>query len=385
MSCRPQNELEMADIFNKYWDDYVMTHNVSRHQHKVIGAIKYCRTGRLGSHIERCSNHECDYEVIAYNSCRDRHCPKCSTSKKLKWVSDRMKELLPIPYYHFVSTMPDMISMLCLFNPSVIYDIFFKATSQAINAFSKDPKFLGAQLGFVGVLHTWGKSLWHHPHIHYIITGGGLKGDKWINLPYQHKFLFPVKAVSKTIRGRFIKMLKKAYAENKLVFPGQLEEIATPLEFRRFYNKLGRESWYCYAKKPFSGPEKVLQYIGRYTHRVAISNGRLIDIRDDRIVFRGKDYKDQGKQKVFSLDKNTFIQRFLWHILPSGFRKIRHFGFLNTGFRSEKIQMIREQFEAMAQAIEDEINKWMDRVAPFIYHICPKCHKGEIRFCFDTS
>ena len=375
----------MADIFNNYWAGFLKNHSVSRHQHKVIGAIRACRTSRLGYHIEKCSNNQCDYEVIAHNSCRDRHCPKCSVSKKLKWVTDRMKELLPIPYYHFVATMPEMGATLCLFNQAVIYDLFFKATSGALNAFSKDPKFLGAQLGFVGVLHTWGKALWYHPHIHYIITGGGLKGDKWINLPYTDKYLFPSQAISKTIRGKFIKLLKQAYAENKLCFPGQLAEISTPLEFRKFCNRLGRQAWYCYFKKPFTGPEKVLQYIGRYTHRVAISNSRLIDIDNDRILFKGKDYKDKGKQKVFTLDKDTFIQRFLYHILPVGFRKIRHFGFLNTGFRSDKIQMIREQFEQMAQSIEDEINNWIDRVAPFIFHICPQCQKGEIRFCFDTS
>lgn len=375
----------MSDILNEYWDDFVMTHKVSRHQRKVVGAIKYCRTSRMGSHIERCSNPDCDHEVIAYNSCRDRHCPKCSTSKKLKWVTDRMNELLPIPYYHFVSTMPGMLFNACLFNAKVIYDIFFKATSQSLNDFSKDPKFLGAQLGFVGVLHTWGKALSHHPHIHYIITGGGLRGNKWINLPYQHKFLFPSKALSKTIRGRFIKLLKKAYADNKLVFPGPLAEISSPIAFKKFCNKLGREAWYCYVKEPFSGPEKVLQYIGRYTHRVAIANSRLIDIQDNRIVFWGKDYKDQGIQKNFCLDKDTFIQRFLWHILPPGFRKIRHFGFFKSGSRSKKIQMIREQFEMIAQSIDEKINAWVDRVSRFINHICPKCNKGEIRFCFDTS
>jgi len=281
--------------------------------------------------------------------------------------------------------MPEILSNLCLFNPKVIYDLFFKATSYALNAFSRDPKFLGAQLGFIGILHTWGKSLWHHPHIHYIITGGGLKGDTWVSLPYQNNFLFPVKAVSRTVRGRFIKLLKKAYAEENLIFPGELNEISSPVSFNKFCNRLGREAWYCHSKKPFSGPEKVLEYIGRYTHRVAISNSRLVETKDNRVIFRVKDYKDKGKQKVVSLDKDTFIQRFLWHILPVGFRKIRHFGFLNTGFRSNKIQLIREYFQSLMQSIEEEINPWFDKVAPFINHICPQCKKGEIEFCFDTS
>ena len=385
MRSDPRNHLEMADILNTYWDDFVKTHKVSRHHHKVVGAIRNCRTSRMGTHLEKCSNCNCDYETMAYNSCRDRHCPKCSTSKRLKWVSERIKELLPIPYFHTTCTMPPILRPLCLFNQKIIYDLFFKSTSYALNAFSKDKKFLGAQLGFVGILHTWGKSLWYHPHIHYIVTGGGLSGDKWINLPYKYEFLFPSEALSRTIRARFVELLKNAYAEGKLQFPGELSKIGSPLSFKRFCNELGNQAWYCHVKKPFTSPEKVLEYMGRYTHRVAISNSRLISMNNDRVTFRAKDYKEEGKEKVVTLSADTFIQRFLWHVLPSGFRKIRHFGFLNTGFRSEKIQIIRNHFKSLAASIEEQIESWFDRMGTFINHLCPKCHEGRLIFYMNSS
>jgi len=240
-------------------------------------------------------------------------------------------------------------------------------------------------LGFIGILHTWGKSLCYHPHIHYIISGGGLSEDKWIRLPYQRKFIFPSPAISRTIRGRFVKLLKQAYAADMLVFPRELKQISSILSFNRFCYALGNKSWYCHAKKPFSGPEKVLEYMGRYTHRVAISNSRLISIDGNRIVFRGKDYKDNGKQKIFTLDAATFIQRFLWHVLPKGFRKIRHFGFLNSGARSENIKRIRSYLEEAAASIEVKIQQWLDRMDVFLNHRCPKCKTGKIAIYLDSS
>ncbi len=383
---KKESTFELADIFRGFWIGFTQTHLVTRHHFRIVNHIINCRTSRMGFHLEKCSSKDCDYETIAYDSCRDRQCPKCQGSKRLRWVADRMKELLPIPYYHFVSTMPPMNHRLCLFNQALIYDLFFKATSYALNAFSKDPKFLGAQLGFVGVLHTWGKSLAYHPHIHYIVTGGGLLRDgTWKQLPYQHKFIFPVKALSRTIRGRFIKLLKQAYSEGKLSFPGKLNSISSPHAFQKYCNKLGNQSWYCYAKKPFSGPQSVLEYIGRYTHRVAISNNRLIGIENGQVIFKEKDYKDEGKIKVTSLPVYTFIRRFLWHVLPPGFRKIRHFGFLKSGSRSEKIEMIRTFLEDVAASIDDVINTWLDKMSPFINNLCPKCQKASLEFIYDTS
>ena len=380
-------KFELTDILRKYWWDFVMKHKVTPHHFKIISFINHCRTRNMGTHTQRCSSPSCDYEEIAYNSCRDRHCPKCQHSKRIKWVADRIKELLPIPYYHFTSTLPPILHRLCLFNQAVVYDLFFKATSYALNAFSRDPKYLDAQLGFVGVLHTWGKALCLHPHIHYIVTGGGLSWDrsKWIHLPYQKKFIFPAKAVSRTIRARFVKLLEKAYRDGELVFPGKLQTIASPDSFHAFSKKVGNQAWYCHAKRPFSGPEKVLEYIGRYTHRVAISNSRLIGIRDNRVLFRMKDYKDNGRVKVTSLPVETFIRRFTWHILPPGFRKIRHFGFLNTGFRSEKIRLIREFLEGIANSVEDKIKTWFDRMEPYLNPLCPKCRVGTLVYYYDSS
>jgi len=378
--------IELSDILKQYWPRFMENHKITFYHFRVINAIMNCRTKALGGHIEKCSNHNCDYEINAYNSCRNRHCPKCMHSKRIKWVFDRMKELLPIPYYHFTCTMPPMLHRLCLFNQALIYDIFFKSTSYALNAFSKDKKFLGAQLGFIGILHTWGKSLAYHPHLHYIVTGGGLSRDrmKWIRLPYQKKFLFPVKAVSKTIRGKFVKLLYNAYKNEKLVFPGKLSEISTPTSFYAFCGRLGNESWYCHSKRPFSGPEKVLEYIGRYTHRVAISNSRLVGIRDNKVIFTVKDYKDYGRTKVTSLPVQTFIRRFTWHILPKRFRKIRHFGFLNAGFRKAKIQKIRGLLEEIAGRVEDKIKNWYDRMEPYLFPKCPRCHTGTLKY-INTS
>ena len=380
------SNIEMSDILRRYWYRFSKTHKVNYNHFKIIQSIMDCRTKVLGGHIEKCSNTHCDYETNAYNSCRDRHCPKCSNSKKIKWVFDRINELLPIPYYHNTFTMPPILHRLCLFNQTVIYDLFFKATSYALNAFSKDPKFLGAQLGFVGILHTWGKSLAYHPHIHYIVTGGGLSWDglEWVRLPYQYKFLFPVKAMSKTIRGRFVKLLDKAYSQGKLIFPGKLATISSSSAFNKFCRQVGNQAWYCHVKRPFSGPEKVLEYIGRYTHRVAISNRRLLGIRDNRVIFKVKHYKDNGRVKVTSLPVETFIRRFTWHILPDGFRKIRHFGFLNTGYREKKIQMIRELLSDIAGTVEDKIQDWFDRMEPYLNHLCPKCHTGRLIF-YNTS
>jgi len=381
-----RSKFELADIFRRFWIGFTQTHLVTKHHFRIINHIINCRTSNLGFHVEKCSSKDCDYEMIAYNSCRDRQCPKCQGSKRLRWVADRMKELLPIPYYHISCTMPPIAHRLCLFNQALIYDLFFKATSYALNAFSKDPKFLGAQLGFVGVLHTWGKALAYHPHIHYIVTGGGLLSDgTWKRLPYQHQFIFPVRALSRTIRGRFIKLLKKAYSEGKISFPGKLNGISSPVAFQKYCNKLGNQAWYCHAKKPFAGPQRVLEYIGRYTHRVAIANSRLIGIQDERVIFRIKDYKDEGKIKVTSLPVYTFIRRFLWHILPRGFRKIRHFGFLNTGSRSEKINLIRELLEGVASSIDDTIQDWLERMSPYINRLCPKCQKAPLEFIYDTS
>lgn len=377
--------IELADIFKHHWEKHNLRNKVNGHIHKVIGAIINCRTSKMGAHIEKCSNPECNHEVIAYNSCKDRHCPKCSISKKLKWIAERIYELLPTHYFHTTCTAPPMAHNLFLINQRICYDIFFKATSFAINALSRDPRLLGAQLGFVGILHTWGQTLVYHPHIHYIITGGGLKNGKWIRLPWQHKFLFPAKAMSKIIRQQFVKLLIKAYDDGKLVFKGKIEYLKDRNNFDRFCKELGNQTWYSYTKPPFANALKVVEYMGRYTHRVAISNQRLISLKDGKVKFWYKDYKDDRKRKVMTLPVDTFIQRFLYHILPKGFRKIRHFGFLNTGFRANKIQLIREQISDKINSIVKQIENWFKEMDRYLNPRCPECKVGHLKFYLNSS
>ena len=380
-------ELETATIFNRYWNNYIKMYKVTKDHRKAAWAIMNCRTRNIGIHKEKCSDIECDYEAIAYDSCFNRNCAKCEGSKRLKWVAKRLLELLPIHYFHVVFTMPHMLCLLALFNQAIIYDFFFKATSYTLKAFSKDPRFLGSDLGFIGILHTWGERLFLHPHIHYIVTGGGLTSEKstWKRLPYRKKFLFPSYAMSRTLRREFILSLKSAYKQGKLVFPGKLSEISSPSEFDLFCSKLGRQSWYNYSKPPFSGPQKVLEYLSRYIHRVAISNRHLVKIENDQIYFTYKDYKDNEKIKLTSLPAFVFIRRFLMHVLPSGFRKIRYYGFLNTAAKNKNLEIVRELLDNFVQESMDSIRNCIDRIENYLIHKCPKCKVGTLIYVFDTS
>lgn len=380
-------QLEIADIFTMYWESYCATHKVSVLCQKVVWAIRHCRTKSLGGHIEKCSNDACDYETNAYNSCRNRHCAKCEGSKRLTWVHARLKELLPIAYYHVTFTMPPLLHELARYNQAVIYDIFFKASSYTLQAFARDPKFLGAELGIVGILHTWGQLLAYHPHIHYIVTGGGLAYDKsrWKHLPYRKKFLFPVEAMSRTMRGAFVRLLKEAYDEGRLVFPERLSGLAKSDTFQSFCAALGTQTWYIHAKPPFSSPEKVVEYLSRYTHRVAIANSRLVKVEDDRVWFTYRDYKDDSKRKVTSLAAEVFIQRFLWHVLPEGFRKIRYYGFLSTASRTADVALIRAFLARCLEETEQGIREIVERIVRYTEHLCPKCHEGRLVYYYNTS
>jgi hypothetical protein len=394
---RPKYEL--ADIFSRYWSKYKETHKTSPEQNKVVTAIQRCRTSKLGGHIEVCTNKECDYTTHAYNSCRNRNCPKCQGPKQLEWVRQRLLELLPIPYFHHVFTLPHILNPLALCNKEIIYDLFFKSCSYTLKAFSRDPKFLNAQLGFIGIIHTWGQQLPYHIHIHFIITGGGIAYDnsRFIRLPYQEKFMFPSEAMSRMIRGRFEKLLQKAYDEGKLRFPGELAEIKSPDAFKRFRKKVGQQAWYNYTKEPFAGPEQVVKYISRYTHRVAISNHRLLGIDKGQVTFRYKDYQDKDKHgipktKELTLSAESFIQRFLWHIVPSGFKKIRHYGFLSPGCRKEKLPFARSLLEVLSEhtiLCIKGVKEWLDQFGPFLDRICPKCKTGTLVYelvpIFDSS
>jgi hypothetical protein len=303
-----RTKFELADILRRYLPAYLRTHRISPWQKKILYAIQVCRTSACGAHLEACDH--CDYTEPAYDSCGNRHCPKCQGIKRRKWVANRLKELLPVPYYHIVFTLPHRLNDLVLYNKRLIYNLFYQACSYTLLKFGKDPQYLGAQLGFIGVLHTWGKGLCYHIHWHFIVPGGGLTKDgSWVDLPYNDKFIFPPKAMSRVIRARFIKLLKKACYDGKIEIPDSRADLKHPAMFEYFLNDLASDKWINYAKRPFGGPEQVVKYIGRYTHRVAISNNRLIDIKGGKIRFRVKNYKKGGKKEEMELPAELFIQR----------------------------------------------------------------------------
>jgi hypothetical protein len=303
-------------------------------------------------------------------------------------VDKRLNELFPVPYFHTVFTLPHSLNTFTLFNQRLIYDLFFDATSYALNQFAMDEKYLGGQLGFFGILHTWGQNLSYHVHIHYIVSGCGLlKQSRSVKrLPYQEKFLFPVKAMSKTVRCYFIKRLKRAYYNGKLNLPGDLQRFCDIEEFEHFCNALGKESWVCYAKPPFTGPEKVIAYIGRYTNRVAISNRRIKSIDNHKIIFSYKDYKDDCKRKDIHFTAHTFLQRLFYHYLPYGFRRIRHYGFLCGSDRKTNLEMIKSFFEKISKIkleMIESIKQWRERFKGCLERICPVCKNGTLLFEFS--
>jgi hypothetical protein len=335
-----------------------------------------CRTSSQGYHKYKCE--ECGYENIEYNSCRNRHCPKCQGAKRARWVADRLKELLPVYYYHAVFTMVHTLNVIALYNKEIFYAIMMKASAKTLLDFARDPKYLGAKIGFVGILHTWGQTLVEHIHAHYIIPGGGISTDnkRWINLPYRKKFLFPVTAMSKRMRHTFAKMLLEAYDKGKLEFPEEYAELREPGKFKEYLNKASWENWINYVKKPFAGPEQVVKYIGRYTHRVAISNHRIKDISDGAVTFTYKDYNDENKTKIMTLSAEEFIRRFLLHILPKGFQKIRYFGIFANGRKNKYLELARRLLDMTEEKIKkavEYLNDTMDKLLT-----CPCCGKGRL-------
>lgn len=369
---------EVADILKRYFDAHVTTHEVSGQQRKVVNAIRKCRTAALGTHVRACD--VCGYREYAHNSCRNRHCPKCQFTSKERWVAARLTDLLPIPYYHSTFTLSDLLNDVMLLNKAVTYAIFYESAAETLDLFARDPKHLGAQIGFVGILHTWGQTLIYHPHIHFIVSGGGisLDGKRWVEPKHGDKFLFPDRALSKVMRGKFLQKLEQAYLAGQLRFEGQIAHLAKPAAFKRYLRQLARTEFVVETKPPFASPEKVVGYLGQYTHRVAISNYRILDIEGGQIRFRYKDNLDGGRWKVMSLSADEFIRRFLLHILPKGFKKIRHFGFLSGSVRKAKLAMARRLLAAqrkvreMAGVVAGRLEALLPR--------CPKCKVGKMHF-----
>jgi len=384
VSPRPAG-MEVSDIFREYSLAYRKTQTLPIYHLKVIGAIEQCRTAALGGHKDKCD--ECGHISISYNSCRNRHCPKCQGLAREKWILSRERDLLPIEYFHVVFTLPDDLNPMALVNQRVIYNLLFKAASETLLELGKDPKHLGGEIGFIAVLHTWGQNLMDHPHLHCIVTGGGLSedGKRWI-LPRKHKskkrFFIHVNVISELFKHKFLYYLQVAYHNNKLDFFGKIRFLASKRQFRLFINTLYDKRWVSYCKEPFGGPQQVFHYLGSYTHRVAISNHRIIKIENGKVLFRYRDYHDGNKIKVMSLDAFEFIRRFLLHILPRGFIKIRHYGLLSNRLRRVKLDHCREVLGVPAYKEPEETCKgWQDDLLEFTgvdLSICPMCGKGRM-------
>ena len=365
-----EHRLEVADVFRQHGQEFLNRWRdvLSPQQRRAFRDIVACRTAALGTHVERCDH--CGHQEIAYQSCRNRHCPKCHSRTRDEWLRDRAMEILPVPYCHVVFTVPHELAPLALQNPRVVYGILFRAVAESLLEMAADPKRLGARIGFLAVLHTWTQRLEAHPHIHCVVPAGGisLDGKRWIS-PRKKKFFLPVKPLGYLFRGKLLAYLEEAFAENHLEFYGRIRELAHPVRFQELLSSLQDKEWVVYVKPPFGGPQQVLRYLARYTHRVAISNGRLLDLENGQVRFRWRDSQHGNQIKESSLDAVEFIRRFLLHVLPSGFVKIRHFGFLSNRNRKMMIQRCRELLPP--SAVEAFV------VEPHL-PLCPVCKVGHL-------
>jgi len=368
--------LEVADIFRDHgpaWREANAGH-VSLGQLKVMSAIESCRTAALGGHVARCE--DCAHEVVSYNSCRNRHCPKCQGAAARQWLADRQAELLPVPYFHVVFTLPAAIADIAYQNKAVIYDLLFKASAETMMTIAADPKHLGARIAMTSVLHTWGSAMTHHPHVHMIVPGGGisLDGETWVSC--RPGFFLSVRVLSRLFRRLFLEKLAAAHAAGRLQFFGAHANLVDRDAFAQYLAPSRGAEWVVYSKRPFGGPEAVLAYLARYTHRVAISNRRLIACDGDGVTFKYKDYRADGlaRQKVMRLAPGEFIRRFLIHVLPSGFHRIRHYGLFASGVRSRNIARVRALLATSTPRDQDERASEGDEAEPrTLDHPCPCC------------
>ncbi len=374
---------EIADILNEYGDEYIQNHGVSPEQFKVINAIRTCRTSKLGGHVDVCDH--CGHQRISYNSCRNRHCPKCQGLVKEQWIEKRKKDLLPVQYFHVVFTIPDDLNDLALRNKKEIYTLLFKASSDTLKELSEDPKHLGAKIGFISILHTWGQNLMDHPHIHCIVTGAGLSFDnkKWISA--RENYFIHYEILSSVFRGKFMAYLKQYYADNKFKFPGKIKYLDNKANFKKLKDILYNKDWVVFAKPSFKNPKYVIEYLGRYTNKVAISNQRIIKLSNHKVTFRYKDYNDKGKKKVMTLDVLEFIRRFLLHVLPSRFVRIRYYGILGNRYRKENLKKARLLLLVIIDNKQSNSNdcdeSWQDmllRLTGIDAITCPECGQGKM-------
>ena len=368
--------LEVADVFRRHGAAYRDAHagHLSDGQRRVMGAIEACRSATLGGHVEQCDG--CGEIRIAYNSCRDRHCPKCQGLARAAWLADRQADLLPVPYFHVVFTMPAPIAEIAFQNKAVVYGILFAAAAETLRIIAADPKHLGAEIGLVAVLHTWGQNLHHHPHVHCVVPGGGPSADRTRWVGCRPGFFLPVKVLSRLYRRLFLTRLQVAFDAGQLRFFGALATLAGRAAFAVCLRPLRAIPWVVYAKRPFGGPEQVLDYLARYTHRVAIANSRLVALADGRVSFLWKDYRHHDKRKAMTLDADEFIRRFLLHVLPDGFHRIRHFGYLANGVRVAKLAHCRRLLaapEPAPPAVAADYRERYQQLTGRSLDLCPCC------------
>jgi len=377
--------LEVADIFRRYGEAYRQHQGaaLAPAQQRVMTAIELCRTAALGGHLERCDS--CAYERPCYDSCRNRHCPKCQSLARAQWVEKRKAEILPTHYFHVVFTLPEQIAAIAYQNKELVYGMLFRATAATLSTIAADPKHLGAEIGFFAVLHSWGQNLLHHPHLHCVVPGGGISpdGSRWISC--RSRFFLPVRVLSRLFRRLFLTYLQEAFDAGKLRFCSALEGLREPRVFRRHLDAVRHAKWVVYAKAPFTGPQQVVDYLGRYTHRVAIANHRIMDIENGQVTFNWRDYRDHNQPKIMTLAAEEFIRRFLLHVLPPGFHRIRYYGFLGNRRRKEKLGHCRHllgmtppnESPAQPQPHADYRDRY-EQLTGHSLRECPVCHRGRM-------
>lgn len=389
-----QKQITLGDILAEHGGRYISQNRLPQEQRSLIHLLSGCRTAGLGSHFEKCDH--CSYVGKDYNSCRNRHCPACQQKDKLEWMQNRMKELLPVGYFHLVFTLPHELNPLCLQNKKEVYGLLFKAASETILELARDVKHLGADTGLVCVLHTWGQNMKEHPHLHCIMPAGGLSFDRghWVNIPDKNNFFIAGKVLAKKFRGKFLDMLKQAREKGELDFHGKLAGIKGPLQFNSFLTPLYKKDWVVNVQKPMGSPEKILEYLSRYVFRIAITDRRILEVKDGKVRFSWKDYRT-GRFREMKLDIGEFIRRFLLHVLPKGFFKVRYYGILSSRYRKQNIETAK-QLLAMEtenqneEALEDGRQIWekQDTVWNEILNLiknyrqpnCPVCKKGRLHF-----
>jgi hypothetical protein len=376
----PRPTYEVADIFRQYGATYRAQHRLPREHRRVMVAIETCRTAALGGHLERCDH--CGHQRPVYNSCRNRHCPKCQGLARARWLADRQAELLPVGYFHNVFTLPHELNDLLAANPRVLYHLLFQSAAATLQAFAADPRYgLGGQLGFTAVLHTWDQKLLYHVHLHCVIAGGALAedGSRWQFA--RHNYLFPVRELSRAFRDGYLEGMRRAFAQGQLIFPGRLALVAAAGAFAAFLEPVAAKDWVVYSQPPFGGPAKVLEYLSRYTHRVAVSNGRLRAIADGRVTFTYRDRRDHNRPKELTVPAAEFIRRFLLHVTPAGLCRMRHYGFLSNRVKEQQLPRCRTllgQAEAPTVALPPVALTLLLHLTGQDVMRCPQCKQGSM-------